>query len=312
MDGSRPYIQTSSLLQQMQSYDPKNVTAALSVDDGPYGSQVPGEFFQRNPYLRFQRYPNRTGLEPFPLSINPELGGPNFPTFAGLRRFIRTRQVPGRLGSPQPAEFAWHNFEAFVVNTSLGRPGLANGTLVDPIYDLWPRVSPMDQKTYADRASVVQYVQYRSLFEGYLQHQWSWYAGLLLWKGQTPWPSLRGFLYDWYLEANSAHQGMAAALQHTDHVLVSLEPCTLGAANVYRVNRGMEDAPETEVALTFFSLPQGEVLGTSRFQAPLVEPEAVALVGHARWPRRDGALLLRVHHNGHVLEHLLLEGRNEP
>ena len=32
---------------RMRSYDARNVTAALSVDDGPYGSQVPREFFRR-------------------------------------------------------------------------------------------------------------------------------------------------------------------------------------------------------------------------------------------------------------------------
>ncbi|CAE7786683.1 EBM, partial [Symbiodinium sp. CCMP2456] len=309
LDGSRPYIQTSSLLQQMQSYDPKNVTAALSVDDGPYGSQVPGEFFERNPYLRYQFYPNRTGLQPFPLSINPELGGPNFPTFAGLRRFIRTQEVPGRLGHPVPAEFAWHNFEAFVVNVSTTS---GPGSLVDPIYDLWPGSagSAMDQKTYADRASVVQYVQYRSLFEGYLRHQWSWYAGLLLWKGQSPWPSLRGFLYDWHLEKNSAHEGMGAALRHLDHVLVSLQPCVTGAAQLYRVNREVKEVSETEVVVTFFSLPRGEMLTTKLFHASSLEPEGVALLGQLTWPRREGALLLRMHHNGNVLEHLLSDPCN--
>ena len=169
----------------------------------------------------------------------------------------------------------------------------------------------MDQKTYAQRASVVQYVQYRSLFEGYLRHQWSWYAGLLLWKGQSPWPSLRGFLYDWHLEANSAHEGMGAALRYLDHVLVSLRPCAGGSAQLFRVNRVMKLVSETEVLVSFFSLPKGEMLSRKLFHASSLEPENVALLGQLTWPRREGALLLRMHHNGNVLEHLLSDPCNK-
>eukprot|EP00929_Paragymnodinium_shiwhaense_P073166 TRINITY_DN37206_c0_g1_i2.p1 TRINITY_DN37206_c0_g1~~TRINITY_DN37206_c0_g1_i2.p1 ORF type:complete len:930 (-),score=177.62 TRINITY_DN37206_c0_g1_i2:158-2947(-) len=311
LDGSRPFVQTSSLLQQMKTYNPKDVLAALSVDDGPYASQIPGEFFHRNPTLRYQFYPNRTGLEPFPLSINPELGGPNFPTYSGLRKFVHTKETPSRKGVYVPDEFTWHTFEAFNINTTQLHQAGSVDAVYDPIYDLWrDNQITLSQEAYAARASLVQYVQYRSLFEGYLKNQWSWYAGVLLWKAQTPWPSLRGFIYDWYLETNSAHKAMQAALEKTDHVLVSLEPCVNGTAGLFRVNRAWETLPPAEVVVDFYSLPHGVHVSRSRFHSAAVQPEQVEQLGSLLWPAKDGAFLLRIKHRGETLEHILSDPCN--
>ena len=69
---------------------------------------------------------------------------------------------------------------------------------------------------------LVQYEQYRALFEGYLAHQWSYYAAVLLWKSQSPWPALRGGLYDPYLETNGGYWG--ALISH---------PISLPVRNLY-------------------------------------------------------------------------------
>ena len=47
------------------------------------------------------------------------------------------------------------------------------------------------------RAQLANYIQYRALFEGFSALMWNWYAGVFLWKSQSPWPGLRGQLYDW-------------------------------------------------------------------------------------------------------------------
>jgi mannosylglycoprotein endo-beta-mannosidase len=75
-------------------------------------------------------------------------------------------------------------------------------TIYDHIYSFSPPGdgSPIDVEEYAMRAQMVQYEQFRALFEGYLLHQWEHYAAVLFWKSQSPWPALRGGLYDYYLD----------------------------------------------------------------------------------------------------------------
>eukprot|EP00446_Apocalathium_sp_SHHI-4_P057559 CAMPEP_0177298634 /NCGR_PEP_ID=MMETSP0368-20130122/3606_1 /TAXON_ID=447022 ORGANISM="Scrippsiella hangoei-like, Strain SHHI-4" /NCGR_SAMPLE_ID=MMETSP0368 /ASSEMBLY_ACC=CAM_ASM_000363 /LENGTH=619 /DNA_ID=CAMNT_0018756931 /DNA_START=29 /DNA_END=1888 /DNA_ORIENTATION=+ len=273
LDGSRPYVQTSSLLQQMKTYNPRDVLAALAVNDGPYGAQAPREFFLRNPQLHYTLYPNRTGVEPFPLSINPEVGGPNWPTYSGLKKFITSERAPSRKGSEVAEEFDYHVFEAFNIDMTVNRPNWTSSyshTTVDPVYDLWgdnPITTSLER--YSWRANLVQYAQHRLLFEGYLQNQWSWYAGVILWKGQAPWPSLRGFVYDWYLEP--------------------------GAARLYRVHRGWATGPEAEARVQMYSLPGGEFALSRRCRSPAIEPHAVVeLDCELPWPSSEGAFLLRL------------------
>ncbi|CAE8702039.1 unnamed protein product [Polarella glacialis] len=298
LDGSRPYVQTSALLQQMKTYQPTETSAALSVDDGPYSAQVPGEFFRRNPGLRYTIYPNRSGLSPFPLSINPEVGGPNWPTYSGMQKFVRTREAPSRKGSYVPDELQFHAFEDFNIDMTVNRPNYTNNysrTVVDPVYDLFgANLINLSLERYSWRANLIQYVQHRSLFEGYLEHQWSWYAGVMLWKGQAPWPSLRGFVYDWYLETNAAHAGMRAALAELDHVQVSLGQCTDGAAGLFRLNRGWENGPEKRIRVVLHSLPEGQVALSQVCATPATAPREAVRLCALRWPSSGGAFLVRI------------------
>jgi hypothetical protein len=39
-----------------------------------------------------------------------------------------------------------------------------------------------------------------------------WYSAVLFWKSQSPWPALRGGLYDWYLGVTGGYYGVRAAL----------------------------------------------------------------------------------------------------
>lgn len=42
-----------------------------------------------------------------------------------------------------------------------------------------------------------------------------WYTAVLFWKSQSPWPSLRGGLYDWFLGMTGGYYGVRAALSGT-------------------------------------------------------------------------------------------------
>merc|ERR1719487_3041493 len=72
--------------------------------------------------------------------------------------------------------------------------------------------APANASEFALRAQIVQFMQYRMLFEGFSQFMWKYYSGVLMWKSQSPWPSLRGFLYDWYLHPTGGFYGVRAAV----------------------------------------------------------------------------------------------------
>jgi hypothetical protein len=61
---------------------------------------------------------------------------------------------------------------------------------------------------YCKYAQVVNYDQYRGLMEGWASHLWEWYTGILIWKTQNPWTSLRGQMYDWFLDVNASFYGV--------------------------------------------------------------------------------------------------------
>jgi hypothetical protein len=39
-----------------------------------------------------------------------------------------------------------------------------------------------------------------------------WYTAVIMWKSQSPWPALRGGLYDWYLAQTGGFYGVRSAL----------------------------------------------------------------------------------------------------
>lgn len=59
--------------------------------------------------------------------------------------------------------------------------------------------APGSTEEWTLQAQYAQYAQYKALFEGFSQHAWEWYSGVIMWKSQSPWPSLRGALYDYFM-----------------------------------------------------------------------------------------------------------------
>ena len=45
-----------------------------------------------------------------------------------------------------------------------------------------------------------------------------WYTAVIFWKSQTPWPSLRGGFYDWYLQTTGGYWGVRRACAEPVHV----------------------------------------------------------------------------------------------
>lgn len=73
---------------------------------------------------------------------------------------------------------------------------------------LVPYGEPKDIKDFAMKAQLVNYDQYRSLIEGFSVRMWDWYTGTIIWKTQNPWTSMRGQMYDYYLDPNACLFGL--------------------------------------------------------------------------------------------------------
>jgi hypothetical protein len=143
------------------------------VGDGPYGIQEPEWFFA------FRSTP-----------FNPEAGSVGSPEVESMREMMTEEELAGfpRLG--QRAHPAWRYHKDLGYGDHLERYGQVT-----------------DIETYCKYAQVVNYDQYRSFMEGWASHMWEWYTGILIWKTQNPWTSLRGQMYDWYLDVNASLYG---------------------------------------------------------------------------------------------------------
>jgi hypothetical protein len=142
------------------------------VGDGPYGIQEPEWFFI------FRSTP-----------FNPEAGSVGSPEVESMREMMTAEELSAvpRAGRLHPA---WRYHKDLGYGNHLERYG--------PVTDI---------ETYCRYAQIVNYDQYRSFMEGRASRMWEWYTGILIWKTQNPWTSLRGQMYDWFLDVNASLYG---------------------------------------------------------------------------------------------------------
>lgn len=143
------------------------------VGDGPYGIQEPEWFFT------FRSSP-----------FNPESGSVGSPEVESMRKIMTEKELAGFPRQGRTREPAWHYHKDLGYGDQLERYGEVK-----------------DIETYCRYAQVVNYDQYRSFMEGWASHLWEWYTGILIWKTQNPWTSLRGQMYDWFLDVNASLYG---------------------------------------------------------------------------------------------------------
>ncbi|MDR3141407.1 MAG: beta-glycosidase [Tannerellaceae bacterium] len=143
------------------------------VGDGPYGIQEPEWFFT------FRSTP-----------FNPEAGSVGSPEVESMREMMTGEELAGFPVSGQRAHPAWRYHKDLGYRDHLERYGEVT-----------------DIETYCKYAQIVNYDQYRSFMEGWASRMWEWYTGILIWKTQNPWTSLRGQMYDWFLDVNASLYG---------------------------------------------------------------------------------------------------------
>lgn len=173
LDGTRWFIPFSNA--DSMSYNNQGGNG-----DGPYGIQPISSFWSHRTF-------------PF----NSEVGSVGVGDIESLERFLPPANMvaPRYLGPTiKPTEqvdsvWTYHtyiNYEQYLL----------------------PYGAPKDVRDFGLKAQLVNYDQYRALMEGFSSHMWEWYTGSIIWKTQNPWTSLRGQMYDYYLDPNACLYGL--------------------------------------------------------------------------------------------------------
>lgn len=165
---------------------------------------LPSQFFERNP-----------GLDLLNLSVTvafqPEIGSVGSPTYRGLLKFLSVGEIEA--GFPQRGRSSsnstlwnYHKFEEWTTTD------LQSGAVYDHVYCYFAESEGVSAKDWVAAAQLAMHKQYQSLFDGFTSHMFEYTTAVIFWKTQSPWPSFRGFLYDWFLETTGALRGVGASL----------------------------------------------------------------------------------------------------
>lgn len=189
--------------------------------DGPYTIQ-PKEIF----------WEHRTW--PF----NSEVGSVGVGDYESLVRFIPEKNLVAPQYNPN-VKFEEDVDEVWTYHTYTG-VGYKNHIL--------PYGEPKDIKDFAMKAQLVNYDQYRALMEGFSSHMWDWYTGSIIWKTQNPWTSMRGQMYDYYLDPNACLFGLRNGSEKL-HVM-----CNPVTKMVMVSNNGFEQVRDLTVEMRAYDL----------------------------------------------------------
>lgn len=220
-------------------YIPSSLSEGLGPGDGPYGIVTTASYY-------------KVGLNRF--SFNPELGSVGTPVVETLRRFLSTEALANF-----PVDQNWGQEWRLHTYIPYSNP---QDNCPDQIATYG---NPKTVDDFALRAQIINYVQYRALYEGASKYMWTKYAGILVWKSQNPWTGLRGQFYDWYLDQTGGYYGARKACEPV-HVQLNWDDLTFGI-----INCTSDTLTNLEVQYTIYHYLTGEQLTQ--------QSEAVAQVG---------------------------------
>jgi len=201
LDGTRWFIDYSNSDEMSYNFLGGN-------GDGPYGIQ---------PIERFWSY--RTW--PF----NSEVGSVGVGEYTSLARFIPAENMVSPVYRPSgksQVDSVWNYHKYIGYDASID-----------------PYGAPADVRDFARKAQLVNYDQYRALMEGFSAHMWDWYTGTIIWKTQNPWTSLRGQMYDYYLDPNAGLYGLHSGSEPLHIMYNPVDSMVMVANNTFRYHRDM-------------------------------------------------------------------------
>ena len=218
--------------------DPERLFVSYSTDtlftrnylgdngDGPYGIQETDWFFT------FRSHP-----------FNPEAGSVGSPEVESMREMMSEEDLDQFPIKGRVRNKAWHYHKDLGYGDQLERYGEVK-----------------DIETYCKYAQVVNYDQYRSFMEGWASHLWDWYTGIIIWKTQNPWTSLRGQMYDCQLDVNASLYGTQKGCEP---VHAFYNPITKKAG---LLNTSLQDQKDLSMVARLYNL-EGKVLWEKEVKA---------------------------------------------
>lgn len=180
--------------------------------------RLPLEFFDRNPGL------------PFNLSIGfqPEIGSVSAPTLSGFLRFMSQNEIDSgfpRRDELESSQGTW-DFHKFMIWASR----IQNETY-DHVYAYFPPETKVTAADWVAASQLAAFSQYQSLLNGFVRFLFEYTTAVVVWKTQSPWPALRGFLYDWFLESTGTLRGVRSSLRNPVSVVFDHSAWTLSIVN---------------------------------------------------------------------------------
>jgi hypothetical protein len=250
---------------------------------------LPHQFFERNPGLPFKNVS---------IGFQPEIGSVASPTYTGLQQFMSDDEIesgfPTRYATKSRSEiWEYHKFLPWTTQ-------LPNNTTYDHVYAYFDNDSVVAARDWVAAAQLAAHVQYQNLFGGFISHLFSHTTAVLMWKTQSPWPSLRGFLYDWYLERTGALRGVRAALAEPASCTFDSASSRLRLINRQVYPLQLSNESKIHVEYSWFDL-QGSVVAVGSINVPgddVPAMSSVILAGeedHLAWPDQcAGVCFLRL------------------
>lgn len=193
------------------------------VGDGPYGIQDPKRFFV-------------TPSFPF----NPELGSVGVPNVETMRKMMGEKDLYPPRNDRANRVWQYHKYIGY-------------GDYIERLGEI------RSIEDFCKKAQVVNYEQYRALQEGFNAGMWNAYTGMLVWKNQNPWTSLRGQFYDVFLDQTGGFYGY-------QHGAVPLHvQLNLNDSAICVVNQTTNNAAGLTVEAGLYEL-HGKKLNVEKFQ----------------------------------------------
>jgi hypothetical protein len=170
--------------------------------------------------------------------------------------------------------------------------------------------APTGLEDFERKAQMMNYVDYRAIFEGFAAHLWTQNSGRLLWMTHPAWPSNHWQIYSADYDTQASYYGAKAAAEPL-HAQMNLPDFTLAVVNVTR-----EPRPGLVLKTRVLAL-DGRPLATreDRLDAPANQVTSLAPLDLAPLLAREGVVLVALSlvdaSGAEVSRNLYWQGRDE-
>jgi Exo-beta-D-glucosaminidase Ig-fold domain/Concanavalin A-like lectin/glucanases superfamily/Glycosyl hydrolases family 2/Glycosyl hydrolases family 2, sugar binding domain len=170
--------------------------------------------------------------------------------------------------------------------------------------------TPSNLEDFERKAQMMNYVDYRAIFEGFAAHLWTQNSGRLIWMSHPAWPSNHWQMYDADYDTNASYYGVKKACEPL-HVQLNLPDYALAVVNTTR-------SPAVGLSLRSRVLSLANVLlaeRVDRLDAAANQTTTLAPVALSQALAREGLVLVVLtlsDSGGHVLsENTYWQGATE-